>query len=62
MDTFVRAFRLSLRIGRSQPMVDHLLLKDDMAESDSIYFPGDANPDKVIFSSYSWRFLTMTQL
>ncbi|KAF8526147.1 GMC oxidoreductase [Gautieria morchelliformis] len=47
MDTFVRAFRLSLRIGRSRPLVDHLLLKDDIAESDSIYFPGDANPDKV---------------
>lgn len=47
MDTFVRGVRLALRMARSKPLVDQLLLKDDAEESDSISFPGDANPDKV---------------
>lgn len=47
MDTFVRGVRLALRVARSEPLVDRLLLKDDAEESESIYFPGDANPDRV---------------
>ena len=47
MDTFVRGFRLALKIGRSKPLVDELIFKDDTEESDSIFYPADADPDQV---------------
>ena len=48
MNTFVRGFRLALKIGRSKPLVDELIFKDDTEESDSIFYPADADPDQVI--------------
>ena len=48
MDTFVRGFRLALNIGRSKPLVDEFIFKDDVTEdSDSIFYPADADPDQV---------------
>ncbi|KAF8582835.1 GMC oxidoreductase [Ramaria rubella] len=47
MVTLVRGVRLSLRMARSPPLAEQLLLKDDAEDSNDLYFPGDANPDTI---------------
>ncbi|KAF8527489.1 GMC oxidoreductase [Hysterangium stoloniferum] len=43
----VKGIRLSMRIARTSPLVENLLLADDVENSDDYYFPGHAHPDKV---------------
>ena len=41
----VRAIRLALRIGRSEPLVSQLELKPHSTDKKNVFWPGDADPD-----------------
>ncbi|KAF8580208.1 GMC oxidoreductase [Ramaria rubella] len=45
MATMVRAVRLALRIGRSEPLVSQLELKPHSTNKEDVFWPGDADPD-----------------
>ena len=46
LNVMVRGVRLCLRIARTEPFVSKLELKDHSDDEQSIFFPGDADPDK----------------
>lgn len=43
----VRAIRLALRIGRSEPLVSKLELKPHSTDKKDVFWPGDADPDMI---------------
>jgi choline dehydrogenase len=47
MEVMVRAIRLALRVGRSQPLVDQLKLKPHSIDKEDVFWPGDADPDVI---------------
>ena len=47
MAVMVRAIRLALRIGRSEPLVGQLELKPHSTNKEDVFWPGDADPDVI---------------
>jgi choline dehydrogenase len=47
MAVMVRAIRLALRIGRSEPLVGQLELKPHSTDKEDVFWPGDADPDVI---------------
>ena len=47
MKVLTKGVRLSLRIARTPPLSNELELKMDKEDTESFYYPGHMDPDKV---------------